>query len=397
VSDTSTPRKLRVVYLDHVARLSGGEIALLRTLPALLDRVDPLVILGEDGPLVERLRAEGIPVEILPIDAALRDVRKDTVAPGGLDPRTAPQLLMYVLRLTRRLRQLRPDLVHTNSLKAALYGGAAGRLAGVPVVWHIRDRIAEDYLPTAAVRLVHGLSRVLPTAIVANSRSTLATLPRRTRGTVLSNPVVPDSVTPPEERAGRHEGGLTVGVVGRLAPWKGQHVFLRAFADALGGTPANARLVGSAMFGEDAYEASLHELVDELGLEAQVEFRGFREDVWAELEELDVLVHCSTSPEPFGQVVLEGLAAGLPVIASAEGGPAEVVTDGRDGLLVPPRDAQALAKALTRLAGDAELRVRLGHAGRQTSQAYSPQRTAERLVEVYERVQAPVIRGEGAL
>src|SRR3954464_11108830 len=94
--------------------------------------------------------------------------------------------------LRGRLRQVRPDIVPTNSLKAAIYGGLAGRLAGVPVVWHVRDRIADDYLPPPAVCLVRALSRVLPTAIVANCQSTLSTLPGRKRATVLFNPLVPD-------------------------------------------------------------------------------------------------------------------------------------------------------------------------------------------------------------
>src|SRR5205085_1347957 len=100
------------------------------------------------------------------------------------------------------------DLVHTNTLKAAVYGGLAGRLARVPVVWHVRDRIAPDYLPGAAVRFVHLASAVLPTTVIANSQTTLDTLPRLRRGRV-SGAAVPDSVEPRpfHERHGRD--GLT--------------------------------------------------------------------------------------------------------------------------------------------------------------------------------------------
>src|SRR4051794_8099018 len=120
--------RYRVVYLDHVARLSGGEIALARALPAVLDTIDPHVILGEDGPLVGRLREQGISVEVMAMKERARDLRKDRVRAGGVDPGAAAATAAYVWRLRRRLRELRPDLVHTNSLKAALYGGAAGRL-----------------------------------------------------------------------------------------------------------------------------------------------------------------------------------------------------------------------------------------------------------------------------
>ena len=93
-------------------------------------------------------------------------------------------------------------------------------------------------------------------------------------------------------------------MIARLTPWKGQDVFLRAFAQAFRGTATRAHLVGSAMFGEDEVEGQLRGLAVELGIEHQVDFRGFREDVWAELAQLDIAVHASLTPEPFGQVVL---------------------------------------------------------------------------------------------
>lgn len=373
-----------MVFVDHVARLSGGEIALLRLLPALAEQVDAHVILGEDGPLVGRLEELGIPVEVLPMAAGLRDVRKDSVRPGGLDLRALAQLPRYVLRLRRRLRELDPDLVHTNSLKAALYGGVAGRLARVPVVWHVRDRISDDYLPARAVMLVRLASRVVPAAVMANSRATLETLPASRRSRVVHDPL-PHGV---EQRpaAAPSPGDPIVGIVGRLAPWKGQHVFLEAFAAAFHGSDARARVIGSALFGEDDYEASLHRQARELGIADRVEFRGFREDVWSELAELDVLVHCSTTPEPFGQVVLEGMAAGLPVIATGAGGPAELIADGVDGLLVPPGNAAALATALERLRDDAPLRLRLSSAARARSAEFTPERAARQVIDLYRSV-----------
>jgi glycosyltransferase involved in cell wall biosynthesis len=372
-----------VVFVDHVARLSGGEIALLRLLPALVGKIEAHAILGEDGPLAGRLEELGVSVEVLPLAPALRDVRKGTVSPGALDPRAVAPLPRAVLRLARRLRALRPDLVHTNSLKAALYGGAAGRLARVPVVWHVRDRISDDYLPARAVTLVRLASRIVPAAVVANSRATLETLPAIHPTSVVHDPL-PHDLGPPR-RAGRGDD-LTVGIVGRLAPWKGQHVFLEAFATAFRGSDVRARVIGSALFGEDDYEASLRRQAGELGIADQVEFRGFREDVWSELAELDVLAHCSITPEPFGQVVLEGMAAGLPVVASGAGGPAELISDGVDGLLVPPADAGTLAAALVRLRDDVPLRERLSSAAQSRALDFTPERAARQVLAVYETV-----------
>jgi glycosyltransferase involved in cell wall biosynthesis len=400
--------RLRVVYLDHVARLSGGEIALLRLLPHLR-RVNAHVILGEEGPLVARLAQVGVSVEVLPFATAARDLRKDTVRAGGPAAAALLDTLTYVARLALRLRRLAPDLVHTNSLKAGVYGSLAAKAAGVPVVWHVRDRIAEDYLPRPAVDLVKQLVRHVPNGVVANSTATLDTL--GLAGGDSLRWVIPDSVEAPGRAGtsrGSHEGAsaepedfasagpcgpaspgsreTTFGMVGRLAPWKGQDLFLRAFAAAFPGARARAVVVGSALFGEDTYERELRGLASRLGIDERVEFRGFREDVWRELASFDVLVHASVIPEPFGQVVLEGMAAGLAVIAPDEGGPAEVIADGETGRLFRSRDEGALASAMRAMDGDPAERERLGASARRAVEPYRPDAVAERLQRVYDRV-----------
>jgi glycosyltransferase involved in cell wall biosynthesis len=382
-------RRARVVYLGHTARLSGGELALLRLLPALAE-VDAHVIVAEDGPLVDRLIRTGISVEVLPLGARTRDLHREETEPGRRLVVPALISALYAMRVARRLRRLRPDLVHTNSLKAALYGGLAGRLAGVPVVWHIRDRIADDYLPSSSVRLVHRLARSLPTALIANSQTTLKTFgaSRPRTAVMMPSPVVlSDPVTPIAHRvSARPHTGLRVGMVGRIASWKGQHVFLEAFARAFPSGAERAVVMGSPLFGEHDYERELHELAERLDIAERVEFIGFKEDVAAELASFDILVHASTIPEPFGQVVLEGLAAGKAVVAAGAGGPTEIITHGRDGLLYEPGDADALAAALTTLAADPALRGRLGHAGVIRSQDFAPDAIAAELTQLYARI-----------
>jgi glycosyltransferase involved in cell wall biosynthesis len=161
---------------------------------------------------------------------------------------------------------------------------------------------------------------------------------------------------------------------------------LQAFAKAFPDGDEVAVLVGSALFGEDGYERQLRELVRSLGIAERVEFRGFRSDVFEELSCVDALVHASIIPEPFGQVILDGMAAGLPVVAARAGGPMEILTDGKTGLLYPPGDVDALASLLRRLADDVELRSRLGAQARKVVVMYSPERVAEQIVDVYEQV-----------
>ncbi len=396
--------RTRVVYLDHVARLSGGEIALLRLLPHLR-RTNAHVILGEDGPLADRLGLAGVSVEVLPMAASARDVRKDTVRVGGASPAAILNTLTYVARLALRLRELRPDLVHTNSLKSGVYGGLAAKAARVPVVWHLRDRISGDYLPGSAVRLVRALIRHLADGVIANSAATLDTLPAADRGR--AHWVIPDSVeipTDPRARAparvpesratpfertvfkGAPSETITFGMLGRIAPWKGQDLFLRAFAAAFPAGSERAVVVGTPLFGEEAYERELHDLASRLGLAGRVEFRGFREDIWPELASFDVLVHASITPEPFGQVVIEGMAAGLPVIAPDEGGPATMLADGDTGRLFRSRDPDSLAAAMLALRDDPRERERLGTAARGAVADYHPDAVARRIERAYEQV-----------
>ena len=134
-----------------------------------------------------------------------------------LGPARAAAIAGDVAALARRLRQLHPDVVHTNSLKAALYGGVAARLAGVPVVWHIRDRIATDYLPAPAVRVVRALARRLPDAIIVNSVTTRDTLgpvvaagrtPVHVVHDMVDRPTSSDGASP---AAGRAEPGVRCG------------------------------------------------------------------------------------------------------------------------------------------------------------------------------------------
>jgi len=380
----STERRLRVVYLDHVAQLSGGEIALLRLVPHLHD-VDAHVILAQDGPFADELVRAGVSVEVMPLRERARGLRKDAVTARTVPLGAVLATSAFVVRLALHLRRLRPDLVHTNSLKAGVYGSVAARLAGVPVVWHVRDRITDDYLPAMAVRGLRAIIGRLPSAVIANSHATAATLRPHARPVV-----VPEAILAPTIGAPSTPRPLTVGMIGRIAPWKGQDLFLRAFAQAFPESEERCVLVGAPLFGEEGYKRRLHELAAELGLGDRAEFRGFRADIWPELARLDMLVHASLVPEPFGQVVLEGMAAGVPVIAADAGGPAEIIEPGLSGVLYPVGKESALAHAMRELARDSERRARLADGGCDAVAAYHPDVIGARILTVYQDLVEPI-------
>jgi glycosyltransferase involved in cell wall biosynthesis len=231
-------------------------------------------------------------------------------------------------------------------------------------------------------------ARHLPLCVVANSASTLETL-RLTdaeRTAIISCGLTREYL----ERcwvAARSNAIPRIGIVGRIAHWKGQDVFLEAAALLRReGFAAQFLIVGSALFGQDAFERQLRELAVKLRIQEHVEFLGFS-DVPAILRSLDVLVHASRIPEPFGQVIIEGLAAELPVIATDGGGAREIIEDGRTGLLVPMGDARALAGAVAQLLLHPERARSLAAAGREHALAhFTVEKSARRSEALYQRL-----------
>ncbi len=353
-----------------------------------------MVALAEDGPLVDLLRRESIPVEIMPLGQRLRSVRKDTLSASGLvgQLRSIGGFAAYAVKMSRRARQLRADLIYTNSLKSDFYGGVAGRLAKVPVIWHVRDRIEQGYLPAATVRLVRFLARRLPSCVVANSVSTLETLrlPASRATEVIASGVTREFIAQCSQPVRGSDGLAHIGIIGRIAPWKGQDVFIAAAQQVIArGFQARFHIVGSALFGEERFETELRQQVARMGMEDYVEFAGFR-DVPPFLRSLDILVHASKSPEPFGQVIVEGLAAQLPVIATDGGGAREIIEHGRTGLLVPMGNAQALAAAIADVLSRPDWARGLAAAGhRHVLDNYTVDMAARRSEALYRRLLAP--------
>lgn len=378
-------RPPRIAYISHCARLSGAEIGLLRLVEAAAGQIAATVVLAEDGPLVEPLERAGARVAILPLAEQARSLTRAQVAGGRSAGRTALEVARYVGALAVRLRALQPDLVHTNTLKAGVYGTAAARLAGLPTVWHLHDRIARDYLPGPVAPLMRGLVTTAPSALIVPSQATLETVGRPWRPG-LRTAVIPLPIPQPAKAHEIRPVARRIGIVGRLTPWKGQHVFLRAFAAAFGDGDQEAVVIGAAMFGEDLYARELERLAAELGIGDRVTFTGFRRDVAAELAALDVLVHASVLADPLATVVLEGMAAGVPVVSADAGGHAAYVTDGRDGLLHRPGDVDGLAAAMRRAVGDHALRVRLGAEGRRTAARFSGPVVLEEMLALYRDV-----------
>ena len=266
---------LKIAYLDHTAALGGAEISLASLIGALdRDRWDPVVILGVEGPLAGRIGSLGVECEVIAFPSAT--VRPGTPAPAGL---LASSLSggPLVIRLSRRLRSMRAALLHTNSIRACLAGGLAARLAGVPCVWHLHSVVAAPVIPASTARLVRSLARWVPSHVICNSEATAASIGLdRTRSTV-----IPSGVDPKPFMAlnGHRHRNPRVGLVARLAPLKGQDVFIEASRLVAEAHPAaEFILAGASMFGEDDYERELRAQAASAA-PTKIRFSGFVEDV----------------------------------------------------------------------------------------------------------------------
>lgn len=181
---------MRVAYIDHTARWSGGEVALYNILTNIGEHIDPLVILAEEGDLADRLRQRDIDVRIVPLDDSIRNRGRNAVNLGA--PAAAFRLLAYGRKLAPLLREEKVVCVHTNSLKSALYGAVAAKSAKLPLIWHIRDHIGPPYLKPIVAKGIRLMSRFLPNGVIANSKSTLSALELpRTKRRSSSTPLLP--------------------------------------------------------------------------------------------------------------------------------------------------------------------------------------------------------------
>ena len=239
----------------------------------------------------------------------------------------------------------------------------------------------------------------MPQYLIVNSQATLNALqlPNDDNTRVVHNGidasrvhVVHDGFVEPDEAARqRLATEPLIGLVGRISPWKGQHIFLRAAAQVREQLPqARFQIIGSAMFGEDEYEREVRALADELELNGNLEWLGFRADVPHLVSQLDVLTHASTIGEPFGQVVMEGMVAAKPVVATRGGGVVEIVKEDETGLLVPMGDAGAMAEAILWLLQHPERALEMGRRGQQrVREHFTIEHTAHKVQALYQFIE----------
>jgi glycosyltransferase involved in cell wall biosynthesis len=365
-------RRLRVVYVIDKLHRAGAQVH-LGQLAAGLDRrqfAPEVICLLEGGPIADELRAQGVPVEVL-----------------GLGVLYAPRGLTAAPRLARRLRGA--DVLHTYLVSANIYGTLVGRFSGIPAV--VTSRRDTGFSRNWRLRLFEQwLVNPLVDRVVAVS-PTIADATRRERGLrperilTIENGVdvsaLEASLHLRDES--RRAWGLApetpaVGVVGHLSPIKGHADFLQAAAQVAAADPR----VRFFLVGDGPLRPSLEALAGALGMADRVVFTGARKDAARLLAMLDIFVLPSHA-EGMSNALLEAMAMGLPVVATAVGGNPDVVRDGVTGLLVPPRQPRALAGALAELLADPAAATALGA---QARCRVRQELTLERMLSRYEQL-----------
>ena len=335
-----------LLFVDQSGQLGGAELCLADIAASFGDQAH--VLLMADGPFSGFLRQRGVGVRVISLPRSAARLTKKA-SPADLAS-SFPALAGHALALRREFRKY--DALYLNTAKALLYGVAASAGLRKPRVFHLHDLWDQDHFSPPNIRmLVAAANRTR--AVIANSQATADTF--HSAGGRAPCHVIPNGFDPtPFDRVSAEkitalrrqfnpEGHPVAAIFGRLSRWKGQDVLIRA---ALRIPHLTVWIVGDAFFTDDdrAYAEELKVLAAPAG--ARIRFLGFREDVPALMRSADLIVHASTAAEPFGRVLVEGMLAGKPVIASDAGGPREIVEHGVTGLLVPPGNAPALAEAL---------------------------------------------------
>jgi glycosyltransferase involved in cell wall biosynthesis len=396
---------MRIVYLSASGSLGGAETALLNLLGGLRQARPNHhlhVIAAADGPLLGRLAELGVQGSVLPFPKVLANTGDGGSKGGclgrGLEyVRLAPAVAGYARQLSCLLRELRPNLVHSNGIKTHLLSAFATPRR-VPLIWHIHDYVGSR----GVTRQLLGVGSCRPSALITNSYSVeedVRRVLRHSHTQTIYNSIDTARFTPLGAKADLDllsclepapANTVRVGLMATFAKWKGHQVFLEALSRLTRSFPVRGYVLGAPIYQTRGSQHSVQELREmsaRLGLGSRLGFTGFCEDTPPALRALDVVVHASTSPEPFGMVIAEAMACGRAVVASRAGGAPEIFTDEKDGLGHEAGSPGDLARQLERLVRDASLRRTLGERGRASIEKKFPMlRLGHSVAALYEQL-----------
>jgi glycosyltransferase involved in cell wall biosynthesis/VanZ family protein len=376
----------KVLFLDQTGQLGGAELMLLDIVAGRA--ADSEVILFQDGEFRPALEKIGVKTHLVSLSEDASAISKQ----AGLMSivKTIPRLLVMVIRIADDARRF--DVVYANTAKALIIGGPAAFLARRPLVFHLHDIISDTHFSALNRWALISTSNLCASSVIANSLATqsafVANGGNATRCVVIPNgfDLTTPSATSVDARSLRADfhvpdDAWVILMAGRLAFWKGQHVLLEALKQV---PHAHVVFLGDALFTEEdrAYAQQLRDTGTEQSLAGRVHFAGFHKQTSPFFALADAVVHASVYAEPFGRVIVEGMLAGKPVIATRAGGAAEILSHEQTGLLIESNNASVLSQALLRLKDNPEF------AGRLASAAQDHARKTYSLITVQSQIES---------
>lgn len=402
-----------ILFLAPTGQMGGAERCLLDTLWSFQKHHPQLrkwLIAGSHGGLIQAAYEQQTRVQIIPLPdrmARLGDsgLGRSPVALILLLLRMLlawPQGFLYLRRLRREIRRIQPSLVHVLGLKMQMISLMVVPRE-IPVVWNVQDYIGQRRIVRIILRLVtwfFGQNRALAAGCCSDDvvRDFLHVIGRKRfqKVVTIGNSVDlemfrPDGLTVPQ-LAKPHQR-VEIGFVATYARWKGQALLLEALADLAGEADLpewHGWIVGGPIYQTSGSQWSPQELqamARSLNLNSYVSFLPFQENPAQVMRGFDILVHCSTRPEPFGRVIAEGQASGVAVVAVNSGGSAEVFREGESGLGVEINNRESLRQAIRRLLTDPSLRQKLADQGPEwVASRFDRERLAEQWHDLYQTV-----------
>ncbi len=359
---------------------------------------DIYLLTGADGPLVANSQALGVQTIVVPFPALLAKLgsfRNSLAQLAFASAPVLPVLFLYWWRLGKVIRAISPDVIHSNGFKMHLLAAWLPQRAAI--VWHLHDFLSHSRIRSWALRL----SSLRCTGAIAVSQSVANDALQ-----VLASSVAVEIVLNAVDLARFHPRGalapfgrtssptVRIGLIATFARWKGHEVFLKAMAHpSILALDIHAYVVGGPIYetsGSQYSRPELDTLVEELGLSNRTTFTGFLENSASAMRALDIVVHASTLPEPFGLAIAEAMACGRPVIATNQGGAAEILDHAHSGVAIPPGDSDALAAAICQLYHDGIARWKMGRAARQQAELrFNRDRLGPSLASFYREVLGP--------
>jgi glycosyltransferase involved in cell wall biosynthesis len=400
---------MKILYTNASSQLGGAERNLIDVICAV-QKQDPsieitVLITAPDGSLVAELTPLGVKIVLLPLprkiaqfgDSGLKENSDRTVRilklVGNLS--LVSVFIKYWWQLRQTISKIDPDLIHSNGFKTHLLVASLG--TSTPIVWHLHDFISSRLAIGKLLKLFVGKVTVAIAISQAVARDWQTVFPHL-QIELIYNAIDPDRYRPLAAAPAviQDSEPIKIGLVATYALWKGHDLFIQAIGQIAQQRPElkseiEFYIIGGAIYETDRSQFSrsqLQQLARELNVEDWLNFIDFQSDIVSSYNLLDIVVHASTKPEPFGRTIVEAMACETAVIVANAGGAAELFTHRLDAIGVSPNDPIALATAIQTLVDDPATRVAMGKAGRiNVIKRFNSDRLGLDLISLYRKAQ----------